>query len=231
MGDTLLVQGHERDLERARNRRDILVMGELELKPMGRGGLFSILILGAVLLSVGLDLLPISVAAVAGALGLVVTGCLPTRAIYRAIDWPALVLIGGMISLGVAFEETGLAESMATGMGAVGEALTHPLLLLASLMVVTVLLTQVTSHIASAVIMTPVAIYLAQHAGIDERAMLMAVLTGAELGFMTPVAHQANAMIMGPGEYRYRDFLRVGTPLTIILVIVAVIVLPVFWPL
>ncbi|MDP6519200.1 MAG: SLC13 family permease [Planctomycetota bacterium] len=231
VGDTLLVQGHERDLERARARRDILVMGELDLKPMGRGGLFSLLILGAVLLSVGLNLLPISVAAVAGALGLVVTGCLPTRAIYKAIDWPALVLIGGMISLGVAFEETGLAEGMAQGMGAVGEALSHPILLLASLMAVTVVLTQVTSHIASAVIMTPVAIFLAQQAGIDERAMLMAVLTGAELGFMTPVAHQANAMIMGPGEYRYRDFLRVGTPLTIILVIVTVVVLPVFWPL
>ena len=106
-----------------------------------------------------------------------------------------------------------------------------PYFMIGALMLSAAVLTQVTTHIAAAVIMTPVALTFADQLGVDDRAFVMAVLTGASLAFMSPVAHQANAMVVGPGDYKYRDFLRCGTPLTILLGIVAVLLLPVFWPL
>jgi di/tricarboxylate transporter len=91
-------------------------------------------------------------------------------------------------------------------------------------------LTQLMSHVAAAVVMTPVALSLALELGVSERPFVMAVLTGASFSFMSPVAHQANAMVMGPGGYRYRDFLRAGAPLTVLLSLAAYFLLPVLFP-
>jgi di/tricarboxylate transporter len=95
---------------------------------------------------------------------------------------------------------------------------------------VATILAQTTTSIASAVILTPVAMAMAQHLGVSDRPFVMAVLTGVNCAFMSPVAHPANAMIVGPGGYRFRDFLRVGTPLTLAIVAVAAIVLPILFP-
>lgn len=230
VGDSLLIQGHERDIERARRSREVLILGRHEVGAPGRTAFLSVAVLIVVLLVGFLQWMPLSVAAVGGAIVLVIAGAVPAKEVYRVIDWQTLMLIGGMLALGEAFQRSGLADSLAHRFETLTPTLGNPYLIVASLMLATAALTQVTTHIAAAVIMAPVALSIAERLGIDDRALVMSVLTGASLAFMSPVAHQANAMVMGPGDYRYRDYLRVGTPLTVFLFVVATALLPLLWP-
>ncbi len=230
VGDTLLIQGHVRDVERLRDSRQLLVLAEVESQDFGRGALFTILMLLAVLLLASLTPIPLSLAALTGAIGLVITGALRPHEVRDAIDWSVLILIGGMLALGLAFERHGLGRALAEWITGLGSTASDPTVILAVLIGVTTIMTQVMNHVTAAVIMTPVAISLASELGVSDRPMLMGVIVGANLAFMSPVAHQANAMVMGPGDYKYKDFLRVGTPLTIVLAAVAIAVVPFWWP-
>ena len=230
VGDTLLIQGHLRDIERAKRDREILILEQKELQPIGRGGLLTVLTLGVVLTLAFLKLMPVWIAATAGALFLVASRTIQPREVHQAIDWTALILIGGMLALGRAFEETGLAGQVATFIGSLaGDGMTNHMMV-GLFLVITGLLTQLIDHIASAVIMTPIAVSTAAGMGLSDRPFMVAVLAGASLAFMSPVAHQANTMVMGPGDYRYKDFLRAGTPLTIVEYIAAFFLIPVFFP-
>jgi di/tricarboxylate transporter len=197
---------------------------------MGRGGLITVITLSIVLLLAFMGLMNISVAAIAGALFLVAARVVQPHEVYRAMDWTALILIGGMLALGKAFQVTGLADQVAYLIRDVAGEQMGPHLLIGIFLIVTGLLTQLTTHIASAVIMAPIAVSTAVGLGINDRPLLMAVLAGASLAFMSPVAHQANTMVMGPGDYRYKDFLRAGTPLTLIEYVAAFFLIPVFFP-
>ena len=226
VGDTLLIQGHLRDIERAKRDREILILEQKELQPIGRGGLLTVLTLGVVLTLAFLKLMPVWIAATAGALFLVASRTIQPREVHQAIDWTALILIGGMLALGRAFEETGLAGQVATFIGGLaGETMTNHMMI-GLFLVITGLLTQLIDHLASAVIMTPIAVSTAAGMGVGDRPFMMAVLAGASLAFMSPVAHQANTMVMGPGDYRYKDFLRAGTPLIIVEYIAAFFLIP-----
>jgi len=231
VGDALLIQGHDRDIERTRDSREVLILDEHEVRTPGRTAALSVLVLLVVLIAGFLQWMPLSIAAVGGAIVLVIAGAVPAKEVYREIDWQTLMLIGGMLALGEAFQTSGLADSLAGRFEALAPQLDSDLLILGSLILATAALTQVTTHIAAAVIMAPVALSIAERMGVDHRPLTMAVLTGASLAFMSPVAHQANAMVMGPGGYRYRDYLRVGTPLTVLMFIAACIALPLLWPL
>ncbi len=226
VGDTLLLQGHDRDVERLRRSRELLVLGELETRPIGRGGLISLLTLAAVLVVAFLGWMPLSVTALSGAMVLFLSNAVLTRDVYAHLDLRALLLIGGMLALGKAFQASGLDHELTVRLQQLGGAFGSPRVLVAALLFATALLTQVTTHIAAATIMTPIALSFAGELGIDERAFVMAVVTGASLAFMSPVAHQANAMVVGPGDYRYRDFLRVGTPLSLLLFAAAWLLIP-----
>jgi len=226
VGDTLLIQGHLRDIERAKRDREILILEQKELQPIGKGALITVLTLGVVLTLAFLKLMPVWIAATAGAIFLVATRTIQPREVHQAIDWTALILIGGMLAIGRAFEETGLAGQVATFIsGMAGESMT-PHMMVGLFLVITGLLTQLIDHIASAVIMTPIAVTTAAGLGMNDRPFMMAVLAGASLAFMSPVAHQANTMVMGPGDYRYKDFLRAGTPLIIVEYIAAFFLIP-----
>jgi len=231
VGDSLLVQGHERDIARARRRREVVILGEHDVQPLGRGALVSIALLVLVLVVAALKFVPLSVAAVGGAVLLVLTRCVRPKDIYDSMDWVALVLIGGMLGLGLAFIETGLAEDLAQWVSPMVQNAGSAHLMVAAFLVATMVLTTLTTHIAAAVIMAPVALSTAAELGVGDRTFLMAVLTGASLAFMSPAAHPANAMVVGPGDYRYRHFLRVGSPLTLALIALAVVLLPILWPL
>lgn len=231
VGDGVLIQGHERDVERVRRSRELLILDDEPVRRPAPTAGITVAVLAVVLLVGLLAWMPLSVAAVGGALVLVVTGAVPVKEVYREIDWQTLLLIGGMLALGEAFQQSGLADALAERFRGMTPDPERPYLVIGSLMLATAALTQVTTHIAAAVIMAPVALSVAQRFGVDDRALVMAVLTGASLAFMSPVAHQANAMVMGPGDYRYRDYLRVGTPLTILLFAAACALLPVLWPL
>ena len=230
VGDSLLVQGHARDLERARVERELIVLDELETARLGRGGSTSVALL-VLMLATGISgLLPLHVAALAGAVGLVLLKCVPAREVYPNVDWMVVILIGGMLALGRAFEKHHLAHQAAELVGDAAAVLGGPHAALALLLLVATALAQTTTAIATAVILTPVALSLASSMGVDARAFTMAVLTGTNCAFLSPVSHPANAMVVGPGEYRFRDFLRVGAPLTLAILAFAVWVLPWLWP-
>lgn len=231
VGDSLLIQGHIRDLERMRESRELLVLDELETRELGRGAAITLAILAAVLLApitLGTDL---SVAALAGAVGLVLTGCVRADDARKCIDWSVLLLVGGMLALGTAFKAHGLDREVGSIVLSISDGIDSPRILIGLFLVATVLFTQLTTNVTAGVIMVQVAVSAADQMGFDPRAFVMAVLTGASLAFMSPVAHQANTMIVGPGDYKFRDFLRVGTPLTILLTGVEVLLLPWLWPL
>ncbi len=230
IGDTLLIQGHTVDIERAHKHRKIIAIFEHPSNVFGRGGVLTLLLLSGVLLLPTFAPVHPSVAALMGAVGLVALRCLRPVDALRAQDFPVLLLLGGMLALGTAFEKHGLGEHVADWLVGSGRAMGDPQFLVTALLVATTLLTQLINSLAAAAIMTPVALSLASEVGSGERAFLMAVLAGASFAFMSPVAHQGNTMIMGPGHYRYRDFLRVGTPLTILVIVVASVLIPWFWP-
>jgi di/tricarboxylate transporter len=229
VGDALLIQGHRRDVERLRASRDLLVLGELETLDFGRGAVLTSLCLLGVLVLAALGV-QLSIAALSGAIALLLTRCLRPHEVRQAIDWSVLVLIGGMLALGKAFEHHGLGDALAESITGMGETASNPYVVLAILIGVTTVMTQVMNHVTAAVIMTPVALSLAAQLGVSDRPMLMGVLVGANLAFMSPVAHQANAMVMGPGDYKYVDFLRVGAPLTLVLGAISVAMVPFWWP-
>ncbi len=230
VGDTLLIQGHTRDIDRLRENRHLLVLGELDPPVFGRGALMTCLMLALVLVLSSLGWMDLSMAALTGAVGLLLTGCLRPHEVRNAIDWSVLILIGGMLALGRAFERHGLGHDLAEWIAGLGATASNPVVILSVLIAVTTLMTQVMNHVTAAVIMTPVAISLATELGVSNRPLLLGVIVGANLAFMSPVAHQANAMVMGPGDYKYKDFLRVGFPLTVILAGVSVLMIPVWWP-
>jgi di/tricarboxylate transporter len=230
VGDTLLIQGHQRDIERARRERELLVLGQVELTRIGRRAYVTVALLAALFLLAGLRILPLDVAALAGAAGLVLARCIPAREIYGSIDWVVIVLIGGMLALGRAFDKYELGSALASRVAEMSVFAGNPQLVLVALMLLAVALAQAATSVGTAVLLAPVALSLASALGVSDRAFLMAVLTGTNCAFLSPVANAANAMVVGPGGYRFRDFLRAGFPLTMLIVVLAAFVLPILWP-
>lgn len=228
VGDSLLIQGHPPDIERVRRSRTLLILDEVRTPLRGRGTAITLAMLLAVVLIAALTPLHISAAGLLGVMGLLATRTITATEVRENVDMAVLVLIGGMMALGTAFQETGLAEGIAQ---LISGFTLGPTMLILILLVATMSLTQVMNYVAAALIMTPVALDLSARLDtVSERALLMAVITGASLAFMTPVAHQCNAMVVGPGDYKYRDFIKVGTPLTVFLILIALFLIPIFWP-
>ena len=230
VGDTLLVQGHDRDLKRARRGRGLLIVDEVDRGTDSKRGNACIAILLAVLAAATLTSVSLAILALCGVGGLLAVRAVRAENLYRVIDWQVLVLIGGMLALGTAFDRWDLSDDLAAWIIGLSENGLSPHTVLIIVLVCTTLLTQVLNHVTTAVLMTNVALELAAALNVAERPLLMAVVTGSSLAFLSPVAHQANAMVMGPGGYRYRDFLRAGAPLALISMAVAAILIPIFWP-
>ena len=230
IGDTLLVQGHLRDIDRARQERQVLTLDEVQAPVASSQSWIVILTLLAVLLGAALTEQPLAILGLAGAMVLVLTRVIRADEVPRVIDFKVIALVGGMLSLGGAFQKVGLDDVVAGGISNLASGSLSPQLILAVILTVTMLLTQVLNNVSTAVIMTPVALKLAASLGVSPEPMVMAVVAGSSLAFLSPVAHQANAMVMGPGGYRYRDFLRVGAPLALLTGTVATIAIPIWWP-
>jgi di/tricarboxylate transporter len=140
-----------------------------------------------------------------------------------------LFLLVGMIPLGVAMERTGLASLVAAGV--VDFASPHgPLLLIGAFYLLTSLLTEILSNNAAAVLLAPIGLGVAASLGMDPKPLLIAISFGASASFATPIGYQTNTMVMGPGGYLFRDYLRAGLPLNIVMAIVATVLIPLFWP-
>jgi di/tricarboxylate transporter len=149
---------------------------------------------------------------------------------YQTIDWKSIFLVAGMLSLGVAMTKTGAAALLTDGLVATLGPL-GPRVLMAGLVVATVLLAQAIPTSAVAAVVAPIAIEAGQRIGADPRAFAMAVALASSMAFLTPLGHPVNVLVMGPGGYRFRDYLKVGLPLTVLLVVSIVLFLPLVWPL
>lgn len=168
-------------------------------------------------------------AALIGCLLMGATGCVDLRSAYRSIHWPSLVLIVGMLPFSIALQRTGGIDLAAAALlDVVGEA--SPRAILMALFVVTAALGMFVSNTAVAVLMAPVALALAEHLGMAPQPFAMTVALAASTAFMTPVSSPVNALVVGPGGYRFLDFVRVGTPLALIVLVVAVVLVPMVFP-
>jgi di/tricarboxylate transporter len=230
-GDGLLVQGPWARIRVLRSEPDFLVLEEAEPEvAQVRQRPVAILILVGMVAAVALDLVPISIAALGAAVLVVLSGILRMDEAYRAVEWRAVFLIAGMLPLGTALDKTGaaqlLAHALVNAVGGLG-----PLPLLAGLFGLTMLLTQVMSAAATAVLIAPIAINAAAQMGANPRALMMGVALATSTAFLTPVSHPANLLVMGPGGYRFADYGRVGLPLTLVVLLVVLIALPILWPL
>jgi di/tricarboxylate transporter len=160
---------------------------------------------------------------------MVLTGCLTMEEAYRHIEWRAVFLIAGMLPLGLAMEQTGaaqfLAEALVGSLGSVG-----PLAVVVGLFLLGVAATQIMPSAAVAVLLSPMAFNAAADLGVSPAPLFMTVAMAASASFLSPVAHPANLFIMGPGGYRFVDYIRVGLPLTLVVLVVLLLTLPVYWP-
>ncbi|CAN5729757.1 hypothetical protein BH23GEM9_BH23GEM9_32720 [soil metagenome] len=229
-GDALLVFGPREKLKLMAREPDFLVLSEaVQEPPRTTKAPVSVAVLAAVLLPVLLGVVPISVAVVLGAVAMVLSRCLEPEEAYRAVEWPAIILIAGMLPLGTALEQSGGARLIADAvLGTAGEL--GPRGILAGLCIITALGAQMIPAAAVVVLMAPIAIATAADLGLSPHALLMGVaLSAASLS--SPVAHPANVLVMAPGGYSYVDYLRLGIPLTIMVLVIVVAVVPFFFPL
>lgn len=229
-GDALLVYGQRSKIETLARDPDFLVLDEAAARaPHLEKAPISVAIIMAVLLSAILGIVPIAIAGVAGAALMVLFGCLSMEEAYRAIEWKVIFLIAGMLPLGVAVQNTGAAE-MAAGalVAAVGDL--GPRWVVASFYLVTVMATQVIPTAALVVLMAPVALSTASTLAISPHLLMMTVAISASASFASPLSHPAHLLVMGPGGYRFTDYMKVGIPLTVVTLLVSVWLLPILWP-
>jgi di/tricarboxylate transporter len=229
-GDALLLHGPRERLRVLGSEPDIIVLAaDAQEEVRSAKAPVAAAIMGGVVLSVIVGWLPIYIAAIAGAVAMVLSRCLSMEEAYAFIEWRAVFLIAGMIPLGLAMEQTG-AATLFTGV-VVGSVSTHgPLAIAAAIFLVTAVGAQVMPTSAVAILMAPIAYHTAVDLGISPHALMMTVAMSASASFLSPVAHPANVLIMGPGGYQWGDYIRVGLPLTVVCLAVVLLLLPVLWP-
>ncbi len=230
-GDALLLIGPRKKLAVFGDDPDFLTLTPIGTSPPDtrRAPLASLIMLGVVG-SVVTGALRIEIAAIVGASLMVLTRCLNMEQAYRAIDWRAVFLIAGMLPLGIAMQETGTAQYLA---GQVMEALGDfgPWPVIMGLYIVTAIGTMIVPTAALVVLMAPIVLSASADMGIAPQTAMMAVAMAASASFTSPISHPANILVMGPGGYRFSDYLKLGIPLTVIVFIVVMLLLPLFWPL
>jgi di/tricarboxylate transporter len=230
-GDALLLHGRRRNFALLGQDPDFLVLTQAAQEvPRLQRMKVSLLIFAGVILSVVLGLLPIYIAAVIGSALMVVTRCVTMEEAYRYIEWKAVFLIAGMLPLGVALDKTGAARFLAEGVvSAVGPF--GPWAVMAGIVGLTFLATCFVPTAALVVLMAPIALKTSADMAMAPHALMMAVAMAASASFITPVSHPANVLVMGPGGYRFLDYVKIGLPLTLVVYLVIMIVIPLFWPL
>jgi di/tricarboxylate transporter len=230
-GDALLLRGPRHRLPALQQGDDFLVLEPimLELRRQRKAPL-AIGVAVLVLALVTVVELPVATAMVIGAVLMVLSGCLNMDEAYQSIEWRSVFLIAGMLPLGTAMESTGtarfLADLLVDVLGSLG-----PLAILAGIYILAGLITEPMSNAAATVLMVPIAIDVALGLGANPQPFVLATVIGASTSFLTPVGHQANVLVFGPGGYRFFDYTRVGALLNLAILIVTLVFLPLIWPL
>ena len=230
-GDVLLLQGDKDHLVDVISHLGCLPLAERGIqlgRPQQAWLAVSIFFLSIVSAIVGW--IPLSIALVVAALLMVLLHMIPPKEVYDSVDWPVVVLLGAMIPIGRAIEESGATGVLAgilidLTLGA------SPAIMLGLLMVLTMTLSDVMNNAATAVVMAPLGAALAQNLGVHPDPFLMVVAVGASCAFLTPIGHQNNLLVMGPGGYRFGDYWRMGLPLEILIIVISIPIILMVWPL
>ena len=231
VGDVLLLQGSEEELKNSVKALDLLPLAEREIEV----GVFtkvsySLLIFAAAIVLSVLSILPTTVSFIGAILVYVFSGILPVRDLYKNIDWPIIVLLGAMIPISNALQSTGTTKLIADQVTIMTQGL-PAWSIVALIMVITMSLSDVINNAATALIMGPISVGIAISMGVNMDPFLMAVAIGASCAFLTPIGHQCNTLILGPGGYRFSDYWRMGLPLEAIIVTAGTPLILHFWPL
>lgn len=230
-GDMLLVEGRRDALQALAETRGFLVVGT-PARPEERPDklVITIVTLIAVVLVVSLGFLPIVTAATAGCAVLMLTGCLRPSEAYRAIDLSLVFILAGSLALGAALNKTGITTLLADWLAGIS-ATTGPYFILAGFFVLAVVVSELMSNSGTVALLGPITISVAAKMGINPMSLLAAITFGASAAFAMPIGYQTSLMIYGPGGYRFKDFIRMGIPLDLILALIALLLIPYFWPL
>ncbi|MDG1859031.1 MAG: SLC13 family permease [Emcibacteraceae bacterium] len=230
-GDVLLLQGDNDSMTKSMDRLGLLPLAARGFN-MGKrrhAGIAILLLAGAIgAAATGMSSLTIALAI--AALGMVIFNIIPLRDLYNTIDWPVIVLVGSMIPIGGALETTGTTDLIAEGILQVSAG-NSAFFVMAILFIVTMTLSDLMNNVATAVMMAPIAVSMANSLGANPDSFLMAVAVSSSCAFLTPIGHKNNALIMGPGGYKFGDYWRMGLPLEIIITIVALPMIAFVWPL
>lgn len=232
-GDILLVQGYWNDILALKKApQDFVVMGQPESMlgaPNRSRAPAALAILAGMLIFLIAGVGSVATVSMAAGLMMVLTGCLSMDEAYAAIDWKSIVLIAGMLPMSTALEEVGLvslaAENLTEHLGDFG-----PLVIMAGLFLVTSAFTQVISNTATAVLIAPIALATAREMAVAPQAFLMAVAIAASMAFASPVASPVNTLVMGAGEYRFVDYIKIGAPMVLLMLLVTLIGVPLLFP-
>lgn len=234
VGDTLLLQGTWKALERRLGTPDVMLVDSPDLVrrqavPLGHGARLAIAVLLGMVVPLASGAVPPVIAGLLAAGVLVTAGVVSVEASYRAINWTTVILVGAMMPLSVAMEQTGAARVLAEGLvGVVGSL--GPLALLAGLFVLTAALGQIMSNTATTLIVIPVALAAAKGMQVSPYPVMMSLCVAGAASFLTPIATSTNLMVMGPGGYKFGDYWRLGLPLMLLYFVVAVFLVPAIWP-
>ncbi len=230
-GDALLIDVPRDRIESLQQEHMFVIVSRAAIPQFRpRRAFHAVAVVSAVVTLASLGVVPIVVGAIAGAALMVMLGCLKASEAYTAIDWRVIFLLAGLLTLGAALEKTGgaamLADLVVSHAGHFG-----PTVLLSAFFLLTSVMTEMLSNNAAIVLLAPIAIDTALSIGVSPKPFLIAVMIAASSSFMTPVGYQTNTMIYGPGRYRFADFLKVGTPLNLIVWGLSTWLIPKFWPL
>jgi di/tricarboxylate transporter len=225
-----LLEGPVRRIKEIFERHSLINLSVPQDKPIRRQK--APIALAAVLTVVtlaALGVFPIAVMALIGAFIVTVTRCIDPDEVYRAIDWPILFLIFGMLGVAEAMAASGALDVVVQAIVVVADAY-GPLAMLAALYLITSILTELVSNTAVAALLAPVAIGLALTVGVDPKPFLVAVMFAGSASFVTPIGYQTNTFVYGAGGYKFRDFFFIGLPLNLLMFGLSMVLIPIFWP-
>jgi len=230
-GDVLLLQGEPAALAGFASEYGCVPLAGRSISiPDRRKALLAGVIMALAIAGAAFGLVPAAISFAAGVVMFMVLRVIPLRRLYEAIDWPVIVLLGSLIPVAVAMESTGFADLLArTLLDTLAQG--HPVIALALILIVAMTLSDFMNNAATAAVMCPIAISAASQLEASPDAFLMAVAIGASCAFLTPIGHQNNTLILGPGGFRFTDYWRLGLPMEILVVAVAIPMLLFFWPL
>jgi di/tricarboxylate transporter len=230
-GDVLLLQGEKDRLMEVISQLGCFPLAKRQLQLGKRPlALLSVGIFGLAIATATFGIVSLPIALVSAAVAMVLFNMVPPLEVYDSVDWPVVVLIAAMIPIGGALEASGLTGILAEQLVILTSGFS-PIVLVALLMILTMTLSDVINNAATAVILAPLGWSLAQHLDVSPDPFLMAVAIGASCAFLTPIGHQNNLLVMGPGGYRFGDYWRMGLPLEVLIVAVSVPTLLWVWPL